>query len=247
MQGIILINTCISSFKINGLFMSLHASTLHNKMEWLSRRWDTSSMSLELFFIIIMFQKNFWGEVILTTAYLINRVPSRVLGNNSHFQCISTFFPSLNLHTPLPFRVFGCVAFVHVPPHTWDKLDPRALRCLFLGYSPTQKGYKCYYPPTRKFLVSKDVTFVESQPYFGHSTLGLQGENHTIEDHVSNLLPSQDLGPHSSTSIDSKHSIPNPVMHTGFVLYLRVITLSLSQMSTQALSKLINLDYQHLQ
>jgi len=38
-----------------------------------------------------------------------------------------------------------------------------------------------------------------------------------MEDQVSNLLPSLDLGPHSSTSTDPKHSIPNPVLHTGFV------------------------------
>lgn len=43
-------------FQDKGVFTSLPASTLHNKMEWLSGRWAHSSMSLQHFFIIIMFQ-----------------------------------------------------------------------------------------------------------------------------------------------------------------------------------------------
>ena len=99
-----------------------------------------------------------------------------MLQHQSPFHCLSAHFPDLFLHTPLPLRVFGCVSFVHIPKHSWDKLDPRALRCVFLGYSTTQKGYKCYHLPTRKFYVSIDVTFVESTPFFGSSPVGHQGE-----------------------------------------------------------------------
>lgn len=45
-------------------------------------------------------------------------------------------------------------------------LDPGALMCLFLRYSLTQKGYKCYDLISHKWYVSFDVTFVEDQPYF---------------------------------------------------------------------------------
>ncbi|KAI5350994.1 hypothetical protein L3X38_003885 [Prunus dulcis] len=50
----------------------------------------------------------------------------------------------------LPPKVFGYVAYVHVYSHQWSKLDPCALRCVFIGYSYTQKDYKCYHPPTQK-------------------------------------------------------------------------------------------------
>jgi len=107
--------------------------------------------------------KSFWGEAVLTAAYLINRVPSTLLKHQSPIQCLSSYFPVVFSHTPLLLRVFGCVAFVHVSKHHRDKLDPRAFKCVFLGYSPTQKVYKCYHPTTRKFYVIKDVTFVENQ------------------------------------------------------------------------------------
>ena len=49
---------------------------------------------------------------------------------------------------------------------TTSKLDPRSFKCVFVGYSNTQKGYKCYHPPTRRFLISMDVTFQEDEIYF---------------------------------------------------------------------------------
>ncbi|KAI5444626.1 hypothetical protein KIW84_013047 [Lathyrus oleraceus] len=72
-------------------------------------------------------------------------------------------------------RIFGCVAFVHVHKQYRNKLDPRAVRCIFLGYAPNKRGYKCYHPPSQKFFVSKDVTFHENVSYFTRSQS--QGEN----------------------------------------------------------------------
>ena len=54
------------------------------------------------------------------------------------------------------------------------------LSSVFVGYSPTQKGYKCYHPPTRKWYVSMDVNFFEEQSYFTPLT-PLQGERHIEE------------------------------------------------------------------
>ena len=59
--------------------------------------------------------KYLWGEAVLTATYVINRVPSKVLNNQSPFQCLIDFYPDLKLHSPLPLKVFGCVCFVHLP------------------------------------------------------------------------------------------------------------------------------------
>ena len=92
-------------------------------------------------------------------------MPSRVLGFKTPLQVLST-------HSPLPSimmlsrRVFGCVAFVHLHKNQLTKLDPCALRCIFLGYGAHQKGYRCYNPATKRTYVTMDVTFLECETYF---------------------------------------------------------------------------------
>ena len=54
-------------------------------------------------------------------------------------------------------KIFGCIAYVHVPDELRSKLDPKAEKCIFIGYSLQQKGYRCYNPSTRKFTVSREV------------------------------------------------------------------------------------------
>ena len=65
----------------------------------------------------------------------------------------------------LPPKVFGCVAFVQNHTRGLDKLAPRSLKCIFVGYSKTQKGYRCFHPPTHRYIVSADVSFLESKSY----------------------------------------------------------------------------------
>lgn len=123
----------------------------------------------------IMFQMNvpkkFWSQGVLTAAYLINRLPSRVLNFKSPYEVLKGRKLDIS-----HLKVFGCVCFVHIQTVHRDKLDPKAAKCIFLGYSSTQKGYKCFNPSTRKLLVSRDVRFSESTPFFSTPDQSLQGE-----------------------------------------------------------------------
>ncbi|CAD6334611.1 unnamed protein product [Miscanthus lutarioriparius] len=56
-------------------------------------------------------------------------------------------------------RIFGCTAYAHVDN---GKLEPRAIRCLFLGYGSGVKGYKLWNPETKKTFMSRSVVFNES-------------------------------------------------------------------------------------
>lgn len=98
---------------------------------------------------------------------MINKLPTKVLGLKTPLEILSQFHLDLNTTSNLIPRIFGCAAFVHVHSHNRGKLDPRAIMCIFVGYSSTQKGYKCYHPPTKfiYFLVSIDVTFEEQKSY----------------------------------------------------------------------------------
>ena len=102
----------------------------------------------------------------LTATYLTNRTISQTLNAQSPLQLLSTAFPLLELGDSLPKRVFGCECYVDLYLNQTNKLSPRAIKCVFVGYSNTQKGYKCYYPPGQRILVSLDVTFSERNLFY---------------------------------------------------------------------------------
>ncbi|KAM1935365.1 hypothetical protein ACFX15_019429 [Malus domestica] len=56
-------------------------------------------------------------------------------------------------------HIFGCSAYYYVRE---SKLDPRAKKALFMGFSTGVKGYRLWCPNEKKFVVSRDVTFDEA-------------------------------------------------------------------------------------
>ena len=83
--------------------------------------------------------KRFWGDAVQTACYLINRVPTKILGDLSPFEVLNKSKPFLD-----HLRVFGCVCYVMTPGEQRNKLEARSTKAMFIGYSITQKGYKCY-------------------------------------------------------------------------------------------------------
>ncbi|CAI7914728.1 unnamed protein product [Closterium sp. NIES-54] len=62
------------------------------------------------------------------------------------------------------FRVWGSRAFVR--DLSADKLSPRVVPCVFLGFPPDAPGWQFYHPTSRHVLSSLDVTFDESVPFY---------------------------------------------------------------------------------
>ncbi|CAL9217264.1 unnamed protein product [Arabidopsis halleri] len=106
--------------------------------------------------------KRFWGDAVMTACYLINRIPTRVLNDQSPFQVLNNQNPNIE-----HLRVFGCVCFVFIPGDLRNKLEPKSTKCVFIGYSTTQRGYKCFDPTNNRYYVSRDVKFMEDKAYFG--------------------------------------------------------------------------------
>ena len=139
--------------------------------------------------------KRFWSQGVLTATYLINRLPSRVLDSKSPYEVMQN--KKINLSH---LRIFGCTCYAHIQSHHRDKLDPKAIKCVFMGYSSTQKGYKCYNPCSRKLFVSRDVRFDELKPYFNKpSDQNRQGE------HLLDFFPL----PNPVETSDCVHSVPH--------------------------------------
>lgn len=89
--------------------------------------------------------KSFWSYEVLTAAYLINRLPSRVLDFKFPLEVLQEKRPDIS-----HLKICGCTYFVYISATHHDKLDPRTVKCVFLGYSQTKKGYKCYDAVSKK-------------------------------------------------------------------------------------------------
>ncbi|CAA7043512.1 unnamed protein product [Microthlaspi erraticum] len=98
----------------------------------------------------------FWGDCVLTAAHLINRTPSSVLDGNTLYEMLFGKKPMYErIHT------FGCLCYAHEGTRKRVKFDERATRCVFLGYSHSQKGWRVYDLEREEYFVSRDVVFNE--------------------------------------------------------------------------------------
>jgi hypothetical protein len=100
--------------------------------------------------------KTLWAEAVATACYLQNRLPTSKLGNKTPFEAWFNKKPSLD-----HLRIFGCNAYAHVPSQKRRKLDARAKRYIFVGYSSQSKGYRLWNSATKEIIISRDVTFDE--------------------------------------------------------------------------------------
>ncbi|KAG7599415.1 Reverse transcriptase RNA-dependent DNA polymerase [Arabidopsis suecica] len=127
--------------------------------------------------------KRFWSDAVMTACYLINRTPTKILHDKSPFEVLTKTKPSLD-----HLRVFGCVCYVLVPGEQRNKLQAKSTKGMFIGYSTTQKGYKCYVPESRKVLVSRDVKFVEDKGFYDKKDWeGLKDLSSSPSDRATNL------------------------------------------------------------
>lgn len=52
--------------------------------------------------------------------------------------------------------IFGSTTYVRIHSYKMEKLEPRAIKCIFIGYSSIQRDYECYHPPFSKFHIFCD-------------------------------------------------------------------------------------------
>ena len=58
--------------------------------------------------------------------------------------------------------VFGSTCYALIPKEQRNKLGVRIHKCILLGYSNTSKAYHLYDEVNKKFIISRDVIFLES-------------------------------------------------------------------------------------
>ncbi|GAA0180520.1 hypothetical protein LIER_42257 [Lithospermum erythrorhizon] len=144
----------------------------------------------------------FWVEVINNAVYIINKLLSPSLNNNSPHQLLYHKTPTYNL-----LKVFGSLCYPNLVKNGSKKFDPRSLPHIFLGVSTIHKGYRCFNTQTRKPSSSSifPVNFKFHDPSSYTSNLPVPSPSTSLCTLSSILLPVHI--PTSISSSPSHHSI----------------------------------------
>jgi hypothetical protein len=95
--------------------------------------------------------------IILCEIYVKKWCPSHALESETPYEMWYGHIPSVR-----HLRVFGSTCYALIRKEKRSKLDARSRKCILLGHSNTTKWYHLYNETNTKFILSKDVIFLES-------------------------------------------------------------------------------------
>jgi hypothetical protein len=145
----------------------------------------------------------FWEEVVTTVVYIMNQTSIMTIHGMTLKEKFTSKKPNVS-----HFIMFSYIAYMHVPNEKRSKLNPKVEKCIFIGYSLEQKGYRCFNPSIQKLEVSKDVVFDEMVSWYSPMKILEHGKAKN-GDVSSNVEQESQLinGPQES-SISGSNSIP---------------------------------------
>ncbi|KAG1657165.1 hypothetical protein FOA52_012280 [Chlamydomonas sp. UWO 241] len=107
-----------------------------------------------------------WGEAARACNYTRNRAYSSVLGDTP-YRLFTGEEPDLS-----KIRVFGSPTWVYGFPK--NKLAPRAIKGVFVGYEPGTPAYRIYHPESGKITVEREVRIIEAKTTRSGKSYGSQ-------------------------------------------------------------------------
>ncbi|GJY53045.1 retrotransposon protein, putative, ty1-copia subclass [Tanacetum coccineum] len=144
--------------------------------------------------------KSFWGYALESASHILNMVPTKKVERTS-YKIWHGKAPKLSY-----LRVWGYEALVK--RDTSDKLDPRSIKCIFIGYLKETMGYYFYYPIENKIFVARNAEFFENslivqEASGSHGLLKMSGSNKGLE-----LIQEEDTQPSENTSEEHNKVVP---------------------------------------
>lgn len=132
--------------------------------------------------------QKYWVDAFQTAIFLINRLPTKVLNNQTPYFKLFQRHPNY-----LEFKIFGCACFPLLRPYQPHKLSLKSKTCIFLGYSNNQLGYRCLDFSTGRVYISRHVIFNEEsfpakntdRSHISDTNKTLSGKSSTKVRHVS--------------------------------------------------------------
>ena len=89
-------------------------------------------------------------EALMTIAHIVNRVPNSARVDMSPWESLTGNKSDLSY-----FRVFGSSGYYRINDSKRTKLDSKANRCMFLGYSETSKAYRVWDYELNRVVVTR--------------------------------------------------------------------------------------------
>jgi hypothetical protein len=131
----------------------------------------------------------FWGEAVRHATYLLNRLPTKSMGDQTPFEAWSGKKPHL-----AHLRVFGCVAHAKITTPHLRKLKDRRKMLVYFGIEEGSKAHPLFDPHHKKICVSRDVIFQEHIEWNWNDGASHDGPRDFIEETntvspVSSLVP----------------------------------------------------------
>lgn len=104
--------------------------------------------------------KSFWFDAVLAAVHVRNRLPHKANEGKTPIEVFTGVKPDVSY-----MKVFGCLAYVMIQDGMRTKLDSKVKKCIFIGYGQDEgvKGYRLYDPETNRVIVSRNVSFNESE------------------------------------------------------------------------------------
>ena len=91
----------------------------------------------------------FWLEAVMCANYVLNRCPTKAITTITPYEAWTGHKPNVG-----HMRIFGSLAYAFVPPQQRHKLQDKATKCIFVGYSKESKGYRLFQPTTCKIIIN---------------------------------------------------------------------------------------------
>jgi len=101
----------------------------------------------------------FWGQAVLTTTYVHNHIPSCSHNDMALLEYWNGEPPGIG-----HLRIFGSTTWVHIPKEKRQKLHPKSVKCILIGYEENSgsKVYSIYDAEKNRIFSSRDVIIDES-------------------------------------------------------------------------------------
>lgn len=145
--------------------------------------------------------KRFWGEAIMYAEVILNMTPTKSLDGKTPYEMWEGVIPDVDFLKP-----FGCLCYV---------LEPRAVKCVVIGFTKDRKAYRAMQIDNGKIHHSIDIEFEEMVFPF---------KDEQDEQESSQLISQEDINNETPTMSESIEGFSNSGKKYGVVKIIPKVT-----------------------